>query len=112
MPDCFSLPNAAELVVELKCFHTLLDDYAEANVPYTRSELDCIVQAEDAIEQLVTKCSQLEEENAKLKKERDELIKEVVYIDCYNCKYYKTENEKCSVCDLYYSEWEWRGVQK
>lgn len=104
MANCFYLPNAVELVVELKCFHTLLDDYAEANVPYTRSELDCIVQAADAIEQLLA-------ENAKLKAERDELIKEVVYIDCYNCKYYKTENEKCSVCDLYYSEWEWRGVQ-
>ncbi len=115
MADCFSLQNAAELVEILRqCADDKNCNCKECKFVITENNLCMNIMincAADAIEQLVTKCSQLEAENAKLKAERDALIKEIGYVDCDNCKYDNTANEKCSVCDWYYSEWEWKGAK-
>lgn len=68
-----------------------------------------IADAADAIEELVTKCHQLE-------KERDAAVKEIArYACCGSCRYNDGDKEKelCLDCnwDWKHSNWEWRGVQ-
>ena len=71
MADCFSLPNAAELVAQLR---------SNPNNVW-------MAEAADAIEQLVSKCNQLAEENAKLKAERDAYVQLFSKTDVWKCPF-------------------------
>ena len=73
-------------------------------------------KAADAIEQLVTKCSQLEEENAKLKAELDAAVRDLkISSDCDFCKYNTDDPVFCEKSprgdECMGKRWEWRGVQ-
>lgn len=131
MIDCFSLPDAAELV-------TTLRNHAEyCDMPFSWMN-EAYAQAADAIEQLLA-------ENAKLKAERDEykqkylsseadatnltglLVQAVadlqkesrfLYGGCHLCGNAHTEICKSCIRDDFYADiadnatdkWEWRGV--
>lgn len=75
MADCFSLPSAVELVAETR----LSAEYiARLNGGEAKDYFPW--KAADAIEQLVSKCNQLAEENEKLKAERDDALKRLAFI--------------------------------
>ncbi len=103
MADCFSLPNAAELVEELKkCADC-------AGVYCTEFCGEKLFEISDFVEALLA-------ENAKLKAELDAAIADINdMIKRYGayCRYCKTDcafkslNGWCSGC----REFEWRGVQ-
>lgn len=110
MSDCFSLPNAAELVEELK---VCASDCSYLQNGFDLHNGSIMFRAADAIEQLM-------QENAKLKAERDAavaLLKEESY--CYSCKQCteRDGNECWCAASNDWSEWydgcdawEWRGV--
>ena len=97
MADCFSLPNAVELVEELR----------EA-----ASEDDSITFDYKYIEEIVNAIEALMLENTKLKAERDDAMRTMPH-DCNTC------SKDCDItiahkalftkrCD----EWEWRSVKE
>lgn len=138
MADCFSLPNAAELVEQLRSASELGDapSFGKFGVIVSKSTAR---QAADAIEQLLA-------ENAKLKVERDTTLqgsadavaklwaeinalrdeRDAAVADiphrCYKCKYEDSppSEDPCSNCrkSHYYggtgefTNWEWRGVKE
>lgn len=75
-------------------------------------QCEYIIEAADAIEELVAKCHQLE-------KERDAAIRDMrEYLDCGVCKYNTDEYlengwcRECSVGKSTREHWEWRGVDE
>ena len=102
--DCVSLPNAAELVEELRNFAMF---YAEATKTDEKKDMD--FRAADAIDQLVSKCNQLTTENRQLKAERDAAVAEIPK-HCGTCRrFFKHEPclDNADSCG-----WEWRGVKE
>lgn len=124
MADCFSLPNAAELV-------EMLRNHAEyCDMPFSWMN-EAYAQAADAIEALLA-------ENVKLKAERDDwrqkylssevdatnltgLLMQAVadlksIAPCQKCKHFGVNQMTCDALEkcLYGEEqaWEWRGVPK
>ena len=108
MADCFSLPNAAKLVGELR------DDYKAFGDGRTQNFVEVTLRckkAADAIEQLLA-------ENAKLKTERDAAVADFTDLNkqygayCRYCKGskcgFKAKDGWCAACPNY----EWRGVVK
>ena len=114
MADCFSLPNAAELIGELRAWSGCIiygDNCDECDKEegqerrFCRQQQETMFIAADAIEALLV-------ENKRLKAELDSAMKELPH-DCNTC------SKDCDItiahkalstkrCD----EWEWRGVQK
>ena len=74
MADCFSLPNAAELIGELRedAYFWREDDYL------------CDVRRAEILEETADTIEQLMQENAKLKAERDAALKALPH-DCRTC---------------------------
>lgn len=78
MADCFTLPNAEELAESIRKEIELIHGGKIMGCSIG-TEL-CLIHAADAIEQLVSKCNHLAEENAKLKSERDDALKRLAFI--------------------------------
>ncbi len=119
MADCVSLPNAAELVGELRAWSGCIiygencDECGKEEGQerrFCRRQQETMFIAADAIEQLM-------HENAKLKAERDAAVEDFTDLNkrygayCRYCKGskcgFKTEDGWCVACP----NWEWRGVQ-
>lgn len=100
MADCFSLPNAAELVEMLRVEAEAVQAI-EWEIPICTSKH--LAQAADAIEQFAKDINVLTEQNAKLKAELDAAINDIPRF-CDKCKH--LNQTYCVGC-----KWEWRGVQ-
>lgn len=86
--NCVSLSNAAELVEQLR----------------SNSNNVWMLQAADAIEQLVTKCDRLTTENRQLKKDLGSTTSACDYCSGRSCKNNVLDSGGC--------KFEWRGVPK
>lgn len=106
MSDCFSLPNAAELLREIERLFSLRDENLAAMVLENNDVQNAMIQATDAIEQLLA-------ENAKLNTEIDFWRKRE--IGCGNCAHVKVSVQEypCRDCSDYtHDKWEWLGVKE
>lgn len=109
MADCFSMPNAAELVEILRqCADDKNCNCKECKFVITENNLCMNIMincAADAIEQLVTKCDQLEAERdaavADMQRMVDTDLCEICGVDCNHVAF----------PDDYCTCWKWRGVQ-
>lgn len=94
MADCFSLPNAAEILKNIRWMYA--DEY-------------WVQIAADAIEALLA-------ENAKLRKERDAAVEDLEKTgSCLSCVHCNLNDLTCDCLDECAlgteSKWEWRGVK-
>ncbi len=106
MADCFSLPNAAELVEEKR-------NYARAIGSITLSCGEMNILA-GAYENILA-------ENAKLKAERDAAVEDLKSAadesgECWGCEFMDLRKQTCihlekMICSKNNSKWKWRGVQ-
>lgn len=93
MDDCFSLPNAAELVDKMRDYA----DTAEDNIyGICVNTPNVLLQAAGAIEKLAKDINVLTKENAKLKAERDAAVEDLKLLEkavgksipktCWSCE--------------------------
>lgn len=121
MADCFTMPNAAELVKQLKGRSACVGFYDNCNNCDVEFKTSCRTQQE-MNKQAAYAIEALMQENAKLKAKRDAAVADLKSAadasgECFGCKFMDLRKHTCThqekmICDKNNSKWEWRGIEE